>query len=57
MGEEALEKSEQLAAACAYWQSQGYTINDDGTAEKRGKFLSARDVLEQWRNRDEVVPF
>lgn len=46
-----------FAAASAYWQERGYNINYDGTADKRGKFLSARDVLEQWRNRDEVVSF
>lgn len=45
------------ALAQDYWQASGYTIHHDGTATKRGRFLSERDVLAQWRNRDEVVPF
>ena len=46
-----------FAAASAYWQERGYNINYDGTADKPRHYLTARDVLEQWRNRDEVVPF
>ena len=51
------EPSDEFLQAAAYWQAHGYTIHHDGTATRSGKFLSARDVLEQWRNRDEVVPF
>ena len=47
----------ELSIAQGYWQAHGYTIHHDGTATKSGRFLSERDVLEQWRNRDEVVPF
>ena len=47
----------EVRIAHAYWESHGYTIHYDGTATKSGRFLSERDVLEQWRNRDEVVPF